>query len=203
MIRPIIFQTDMVKAIYADIKGQTRRTRGLKEINRNPDDWKIFKKQIISDEFIVEFQMINTPWFHSVTCPYGIPGDQLYVKETFKMFDDGDCYFKADFTKDGKTYIPVHADDDPDEWRWTPSIFMKKEYARLHLTLTDIGIMRVKDISVEDIEAEGYWYYRIPEEHEKLPDKWWREVWDSINAKKGLGMDVNPWVWKLKFERVR
>ena len=107
-------------------------------------------------------------------CPFGVVGDRLWVKETF----------------------------EDDEGGWRPSIFMPRWASRITLEITDVRVQRLQEITEEDARAEGY----HPKINDSLPDWTAKEsfkiLWDSLNAKRGLDWDKNPWVWALSFKRV-
>ena len=128
-------------------------------------------------------------------CPYGLPGDQLWVKETF-----------AEIPENGGTI--VYRSTDP-EWetecgtKWTPSIFMPRKASRLTLEILSVRVERVQDISEADAEAEGIQFIREhPDADETLTARQLFEaLWDSINAKKSP-WSANEWVWVISFKRV-
>lgn len=220
--RPIIFNSEMVRAILDDRKDQTRRvcklTSGghVKEPGGNrrwhPDD----------PEAVL-------------ACPYGQPGDGLWVREAFHYgwsLDEVHVaptdatigkWVRGDYdpTEDKVWYV---ADGNPpekpseiyDKWdgRKTPSIFMPRWASRIALEVKAVRVERVQDISDDEIRAEGcetdeYLEFRENAEMcaplgstiDGLRDVF-AELWDSINAKRGFGWDVNPWVWVVEFERV-
>jgi hypothetical protein len=153
------------------------------------------------------------------TCPFGVPGDRLWVRETF---------FIADWTNAaGKDEVKVlyKADDpgtltfDPNRGdNWRPSIHMPHWASRITLEITAVRVERVQDISAEDVQAEGIdvvsklpVFLCSPKKptHEKLEDlantiarDLFRPIWDSINAKRGFGWGANPWVWAISFRRI-
>jgi uncharacterized protein YhfF len=113
-------------------------------------------------------------------CPYGKPGDFLWVRETFWEVDG---------------YYFYRADDHEDFKRWKASIHMPRKASRITLKITDIKVKRLKNISLQDIRAEGITNgNNMFEEFHKL--------WDSINAKRGYSWESDPWVWIIEFERV-
>ena len=130
-------------------------------------------------------------------CPYGVPGDRLWVRETF--YSNGmckntmSCHYRA-------TYNGLFTPDTV-PWKWTPSIFMPRWASRITLEITGVRVERVQDISEEDARAEG-----IPDEYRAGHRIYYRPrfktLWDSINAKRGFGWDSNPWVWVVEFKRV-
>ena len=129
-------------------------------------------------------------------CPFGCPGDEIWVRETFRFStkDDCACYEPCSC----KVGVPIYRatcgfereDGDPP---WKPSIFMPRSASRITLKLTSVRVERLQDISEEDAIAEGI--KRGPLTAKAA----FRELWESI---KGHGSwDLNPWVWVLAFER--
>ena len=141
-------------------------------------------------------------------CPFGCPGDELWVKETF-AYTDHSINIKPGW---------VYRATDP-EWgtegglKWKPSIFMPRSASRITLKLTSVRVERLQDISEEDAIAEGCKAEMIHAPGCKrtcfdpgLPDCYvqsakmaFRELWESINGPGSW--DLNPWVWVLAFER--
>jgi len=140
-----------------------------------------------------------------VKCPYGAPGDRLWVREKFKE------------TEDVPPWVIYAADSemrDPDGGRhghvyqgpWTSPLFMRRDASRLLLEITEARVQRVQEISEEDARAEGV----IPEYAERAIDvghAWtaiplFRSLWGSINDKRGFGWDVSPWVWVIEFVKI-
>lgn len=125
-------------------------------------------------------------------CPYGVPGDRLWVRETWCAdgLDDGSAplyHFRAD------------GDHDP-EATWRPSIFMPRTACRIVLDVTGVRIERVQDISEADAKAEGP--ELLPDPMQDTPRRWrdsYRTLWDSINGKRAP-WDSNPWVWVVEFK---
>lgn len=142
--------------------------------------------------------------------PYGVPGDLLWVKETWKS--------NGSYPDNGVTYIEYRAggrwERPNNEWakylkadkKWRPSIFMPKWACRLWLKVKSVRVERVQEIRQADVLSEGVESYQIdkfrPHFHrDDCPGLAFREVWDSINAKRGFGWDMNPFVWVVEFER--
>jgi hypothetical protein len=123
-------------------------------------------------------------------CPYGIPGDRLWVKETF--------------WKHTQTGIVRYADGANDAswketgWKKVSSIHMPRRYSRITLEITGVRVERLQEISEADAAAEGC------EPALPVSDKRWvcgySRLWESINGKGSWSL--NPWVWVIEFKRV-
>lgn len=189
--RPILFSGPMVKAILEGRKTQTRR-----EI-KNADKWWPHGPE----HFTNPGDALDAVVRHN--CPYGKTGDRLWVRETFAELPDmdgdsvGHVLYRADGGYGGK---------------WTPSIFMPRDYSRILLEITDVRVERLNEISEEDAIAEGieidhkasngdpmYRHYI----HSNIPDSspWvsFESLWESINGK---GSFDDRWVWVIEFKRL-
>ncbi len=191
--RPILFSGPMVRAILDGRKTQTRRVMKEQPYHasrcrapRLEDDGWYFTTEEPEGIYIG-----NGPY----RCPYGQPGDLLWVRETWRDPFDAD--------------IPVYRADKATAWenlKWRPSIHMPKKYARIWLRVTDIRAERVQEISTEDCYSEGVKpsYYQPHTPHgDRAVWIVFQETWDSINAKRGYSWESDPWVWVVSFERVR
>ena len=142
--------------------------------------------------------------------PLGIPGDLLYVRETWIKIPDPDPEL-------GGFEIRYRATDSVDSaWYggWRPSIHMPKWAARTWLMVTGVRVERVQDISEDDVIAEGVRrveeidfdrdLYKVHFESDagksSCPFEAYAWLWDSIYAKRGLGWDANPWVFVTSYE---
>lgn len=105
-------------------------------------------------------------------CPYGQVGDRLWVRESF-LYCNGFRY-KA-------------TDNDP-VMKYKPAIFMPRWASRITLEITRLRVERINDISYNDARTEGF-----------LSPAMFHEKWDSLNAKRGYGWKINPWVWVIEF----
>ena len=181
-VLPILFNTEMVRAILDGRKDATRRiVKGF-----IPDDavWgytAFTPKGYISCRGT--FADGYGEKFFKLPCE---PGDILYVRETWKKAPNG-YYYYEDWQRD----------DIADVTKWKPSIHMPKEAARIWLKVTNVRVERLHDMTDDDAEAEGCFDYTSTALG--FPD-----VWDSTIKKSDLdryGWDANPWVWVIEFER--
>lgn len=196
--RPIIFSGEMVRAILNGRKTQTRRVvkdqfrkipHGV--VSRRSDDW----VHTYSTEFRLYLDVIK--------CPYGVPGDRLWVRETHIQYADGRCIYKADHNDlDAAGLGGMYGG-------WRPSIHMPRSASRLLLEVTDVRVERVQDISEEDAKTEGvasvgacFRNYSAPDMPFEFARTSFFTLWDSINAERGYGWDANPWVWVVEFKVV-
>lgn len=127
-------------------------------------------------------------------CPYGPPGDRLWVRETFCLRDP------EHHPERGYWYA---ATDDVDNPRWTPSIHMPRRASRLTLEVTAVRVERLQAISEADAQAEGVAYAdaaaRLVESG--MWCEGFAELWDSINGDLASWAS-NPWVWVVEFKRI-
>jgi hypothetical protein len=138
-------------------------------------------------------------------CPYGVPGDRLWVKETWAIVCAGEVqrlpafeYEKVN-TKDLSAYLDpecdlvYRADVHNDIRGWRPPRYMPKWASRILLEITGVRVERVQDIGEADAKAEGCMG--------GLPV--FSHLWDSIHkGKEGREWEANPWVWVIEFKRV-
>ena len=208
--RPILFSTDMVKAILDGRKTQTRRV-----IKPQPSIKKLIDFGIQPHRYRNTLTWWHPKYgFHDIDntmlehCPYGQVGDRLWVRETWMHFGhvlDNKVFvhYKASINQNGGERLLTRWKDEPIEItkKWQPSIFMPRKYSRITLEITEVRVERLQEITEMDACNEGVDWYSIVN---KL-DNWgrnqqaFRKLWNSLNAKRGYGWDVNPWVWVLSF----
>ena len=193
-IKPILFNTPMVRAILNGRKSCTRRLvkpepQGYFEVNEEP----LYIYDADGNQ-------------GKITPPYQ-PGDILYVRETWQYLYEldgneqiiegtGKYYYAATDTIPFDTYVDASGVTH-ERVPWHPSIHMPKEAARIWLKVTDVRVERLQDMTDDDAEAEGCFDYTSIALG--FPD-----VWDSTIKKSDLdryGWDANPWVWVIEFER--
>ncbi|WP_293373578.1 hypothetical protein [Nevskia sp.] len=174
--RPILFSGPMMRALLEGRKTQTRR------VVKFPA-----KPPLIST---IDSWMVNG--VRVGRCPYGQPGDLLWVREAHAMDDDGHRGWPL-FRADGASLPILPPSRKPA--RWKPGIHMPRWASRLTLRITDVRVQRLHDCSRGDAMAEGCPFANM--QHGPDPRRWYADSWESIN---GLGSwDANPWVWALTF----
>lgn len=192
--KPILFNTQMVRAILDGRKTCTRR---------------IVKPQPTAHYGV---QCIKPPYQ---------PGDILYVRETWSLRFDGEKYFyKADknTSREEKRLL------DYNDVKWRPSIHMPKEAARIWLKVTNVRVERLQEITEAQTEEEGFLFtppclHRTGENYCDIDgpcgskikycdmsagELFGKVLWDSTIKKSDIdiyGWDANPWVWVIEFER--
>ncbi|SHK52584.1 hypothetical protein [Halomonas caseinilytica] len=209
--RPILFNDEMVRAILDGRKTQTRRVvkdphglyshMGDKSVH--PAVASIvhvgegeFEQRAKSDA--VKQQYVTTFPFHRLRCPYGQPGDQLWVREAFRSrrVDNlpGEVAYRADHP--GEKTVPGSYGRP-----WKPSIHMPRWACRLRLEVTAVRVERLQDITEVDAQAEGAGVVSFPNVDDQHTDRdRFRALWNRINGPESW--DTNPWVWVVEFQRV-
>jgi hypothetical protein len=185
--RPILFSAPMVRALLAGTKTQTRRA-----VKPQPVELPDFNRGGLSYNVRGSVYRAWNPAVMDPRCPYGQPGDKLWLRESFRQYPDGIAY-RADYY-DAKTADAVHSP-------WKPSIYMPRAASRILLEIVSIRVEQLQDISAEDAIAEGI---SIPIT-QGLTDinvfrAAYRDLWKSINGSGSWA--ANPFVWVIEFRRV-
>lgn len=219
--KPILFNTEMIRAILDGRKTVTRRVVKPKYSNthlqmftnkygtrlvelQNNIEGETYGKNADGTGWQKLLAMRETEYDHK---PYK-KGDILYVRETFAEVE----------TCTGRPFIiyksddnGAHADDNHKFTGWRPSIHMPKEAARLFLRVTDVRVERLQDITEEQAKKEGI------NENSRSFKEWqagwcrsayimsFSELWNSTIKKPDLnkyGWNANPFVWVYEFERI-
>lgn len=196
VIKPILFNTEMVQAIMDGRKSCTRRV--VKPQWEECPHCKYVHNEYIYDEMAenVYCARCGYPLEPERRSPYQ-PEDILYVRETWhrytKRVGKGEgCHLEEHY---GYKASIVNSEDAEEPWK--PSIHMPKKAARIWLNVTNVRVERLQDMTDDDAEAEGCFDYTSTALG--FPD-----VWDSTIKKSNLdsyGWDANPWVWVIEFER--
>lgn len=210
--RPILFSGEMVRALLAGRKTQTRRIvtvpwRGPKRARPYEPYWADVDGVLMMDDDAFE-DGGGRGWIRHdeyVVSPYGSVGDRLWVRETW---GGDDCCGYA-YRADHPDWAHFEGDGEQPDSPWRPSIFMPRKASRILLEITGVRIERLQDISEEDARAEGVTTgelqpARINGQVGQVaifdPRKAFAVLWDQINGKRAP-CSSNPWVWVLTFRR--
>ena len=218
-IKPILFNTEMVRAILDGRKTCTRRL-----VKPQPDEKHTYPLGFVTDstekkevgsfgfaanEYGGSIQYVKPPYRYA-------PGDILYVRETWCALPVNEAGHMR-----GHCVYYYRADGElrPEGWRgkWHPSIHMPKEAARIWLKVTDVRVERLQEITPKGAESEGVGnlFYDDIGYGEKnygtevdpeygIAKEQFAWLWESTIKKSDLdryGWDANPWVWVIEFER--
>lgn len=194
-IKPILFNTDMVRAILDGRKSCTRRI--CKDANEyTVPDMEFYNadKRTYAVHNFVDKEHTEQLSTAERTCPI-CTGDILYVRETWKEAPKG-YYYYEDWQRN----------DIADITKWKPSIHMPKEAARIWLKVMNVRVERLQEISAESALAEGADKYIHTNGglDENMTITSFIGIWNSTIKKSDLdryGWDANPWVWVIEFER--
>ncbi|TWI69016.1 hypothetical protein IP91_00081 [Pseudoduganella lurida] len=189
--RGILFSAPMVRALLDGTKTQTRRV--VKPHPRDDafvlldhgDGWWPYRSE---DGESANVDNMEYPF----ACPYGQPGDRLWVRETWGFNPDHPgiiahvCY-RAD---------PGH---EHDGITWKPSIHMPRAASRILLEIVSVRVERLQDTSRGDAMDEGCPFPNMAQGAD--PRQWYAELWENINGAGSWA--ANPWVWALEFRRIQ
>ncbi|AVU77111.1 hypothetical protein [Pseudomonas rhizophila] len=207
--RPILFSAPMVRAILEDRKTVTRRAIKVQPHIDASGNFCVGRSNYGQDGY----GRPVTKHFINGYCPYGKPGDRLWVRETW-------AEIRVAQAPDQEWIVYRECDNRTDYGGpWKPSIFMPRRACRILLEITDVRVERLQDISEEQAKAEGIVGVAF------RPDDGWpictgymvgpddgksqlqttaagafAGLWSSINGQENW--DANPWVWVVEFKRV-
>jgi hypothetical protein len=172
---PLLFSTEMVRANLEDRKTQSRRPRGLKEINYAPELWILVDRVAGIKGGELHFGFGYTiESLEVVKSPYGKPGDLLWFRETWNSIHDAetDQFLKYGYKADWSQGVTSHPKN---KGIWSPSIHMPKAASRIWAMVEDIRVERLQDISEEEAKAEG-----IEKHYSELFKEWrYRDYFDG------------------------
>lgn len=215
--RPILFSGPMVRAILDDRKTQTRRV-----VHPQPSWRTKGPRHRLGDVYPWSWRLVareeEIRAYRSFACPYGRPGDRLWVRESFRLpgpIDNGIGGFDRMSPQDAA----VACFGIPTRWyeadganlnsgagfigepgRLRPSIHMPRWASRLTLEVTSVRVERLQELTLADVNAEGVGSTTFIDARNARGH--FARGWDSLNAKRGHGWDTNPWVWVVKFKRI-
>lgn len=205
-IKPILFNTEMVRAVRDDRKTVTRR------VVKPQPRWSMAKAEGRFEFFGYVAGNGPGPYLYTPSCQ---PGDILWVRETWahlsELLDERAGYvYQADLPQCDLDELKRK------KFRWRPSIHMPREAARIFLRVTDVRVERLMSITPEQLRAEGFPIAATPAECENMADRLravlycdavrikFTALWDST-IRPGIrtlyGWGGNPWVWVIEFER--
>ncbi|ENT3325603.1 TPA: hypothetical protein ACJG7B_004079 [Salmonella enterica subsp. enterica serovar Javiana] len=202
--RGMIFNGEMVRAILEGRKTQTRRVLATyQDAVKFCPEWDVNGKQI----FIVLGEKDHTgmnPVITAIPCPFGQPGDRVWVRETFRVHsratDVATLVYRASVRNSWteQTHrVPVAVCNKPaTPEKWTPSIHMPRWASRITLEITGVRVERLNSITESDAEAEGVTDTGFGD----LLVDGYRYLWKSIYGEESWA--ANPWVWVIEFKRV-
>lgn len=206
---PILFSAPMVRAILEGRKTQTRRI--VKPQPWGDGEYRTAPQGCAKVRWVEEAQewwftpadvedYDPSPYsYMAKTCPYGVVGDHLWVRETwahFNLWVPGPSGFgKICYRADGDLRGASGPQGKPDRWR--PSIHMPRWACRITLEVTDVRVERLQDISEEDARAEGVMLKGTSRYDGEARDAF-EALWCSINGAESW--DANPWCWCISFK---
>lgn len=218
-VLPILFNTDMVRAILDGKKTVTRRI--CKEANElTVPDMSFYdaEKRTYAVHNFADKEHTDQLSTAERTCPI-CPGDILYVRETWNTYCEGcvsknlesilgsACSHACGENGNGYYYKAT----DKNHVRWRPSIHMPKEAARIWLKVKDVRVERLQEIAEEQAKAEGAidnrgFIHSPDNEYDSIhtAKEHFKQFWNSTIKKSDFdpyGWEANPWVWVIEFER--
>ena len=195
----------MVRALLDGTKTQTRRVVKPQPDSISPDGIpaRFFHQRAIGSGYPVQ-----------IRCPYGQPGDRLWVREAIRLVpdqepDDGTGRVLSTYGADGSLTVA-------DAWPWKrsylPPMHCPRGLSRIDLEITDVRVERLQDISEADAIAEGitgphnvgYPAYRMPDDSKPRYSRAsaaYEALWEQINGPDSWAL--NPWVWVVEFRRAQ
>lgn len=211
--KPILYNTEMVRAILDGRKSCTRRL--IKTRRKDACGFYVTRRTDSSFAGIYEYDENESMFDNPLEPPYQ-PGDILYVREAFAWQPCWDCGMDTEqgactghiYHSEKKEYgcymyrASCEDNEYPSVDTWHPSIHMPKEATRIWLKVTDVRVERLQDMGKMDAVKEGIDTRLCINLKHALAK--FKKLWNSTIKKSDLncyGWDVNPWVWVIEFER--
>jgi len=185
---PILFSTDMVRAILDGRKTVTRRV-----MKPRPHVFDINPVMLKWNDLEWDPRICKFPERVSKHYPFKV-GDRLWVREAWNYSGGEAC---------GR-YVYRASTEGCERYAWRPSIHMPRAASRITLEVVSVTAERLRDITEEDARAEGVepmmvsFFEGMP--HEPIYKMAFEVLWDKLNAQRGFGWDKNPWVWRNGFK---
>lgn len=217
-ILPILFNTEMVKAILEGRKTVTRRCVKLPKWieKQNDGTYTMFAESTCYEKqrFVDIAPYLNKPYR---------PGDILYVRETWNICnmdiqENAIAFiYRADESEEQSARTVIVSDEIFDKYsgdmaennpEWRPSIHMPKAAARIFLKVKEVRVERLQEMNLDDFLDEGITIpprsFNDPENAYGQAKDIFSALWNSTVKKSDIGVygwDTNPWVWVVEFER--
>jgi hypothetical protein len=204
--RGILFSAPMVRAILAGTKTVTRRivkwepgARGL-NLAFSGLDLGFYNEGNPRSGWVLRSRDGSGCWndrTFPIHCPYGLPGDRLWVREAFTWITGNGI--RAHYRADGEptdregNVLPT----DPGCRRWMPSIHMPRKVCRIELDIVSVRVERLHEITEEDAKREGVDPFKHPGGNLSYRDAF-AILWGDINGDR-MPFDESPWVWRVEF----
>lgn len=212
-LKSVIFNTDMVRATLSNRK-TVMRQKVLGEIILNSEmEHKVnflpYKPRKVRGRKIKSIKYFTLNSFKQKEGPYR-PGDILYVREAFcqDYFDSAVAAFRENGLRGNRNaykadYHSEIVGDVVPEPKWTPSIHMPKEAARIFLRVTDVRVERLQEITNKDAKREGV---VCETDNSGMMHRYmFSKLWNSTIKKSDIdryGWNANPWVWVIEFSKI-
>lgn len=229
-MKPILFNTEMVKAILDGRKTTTRRI--IKGLPDTVYDFEYAENNTVEFLYGICSEQVFMDLSMTMEIPYQI-GDILWVRETWQQASNSNdldqaiegterYLYRADNPQPFNLWIDTNTGKHKDKMPWRPSIFMPFEAARIFLMVTSVHIEKLQDITGEQAINEGVHPWGL--KNEKRLNQWCKYTkminpdakegsmkgefaayWDSITKKSDLtlyGWNANPYVWVIEFARI-
>lgn len=218
---PMLFRPNMVGRILPGEKTETRRLKGLERMNRRPDFVHLLAVDDVPKKGVVAtFRSTWSGRHYWAKCPYGRPGDRIWVREKW-YHEKGKDFENAAFdggmmkAKEGSVCTLALGWEPTDRkiWRPRPSIHMPRWAARILLRIHEIRVERLSLLTEAGAIAEGVKEFQYPLDHgyglpgpdapkamRRAKDYFLGQIWDRIHAGDGMGSARDPWVWVVKFQ---
>jgi len=231
---PALFMTDMVHQIIEGRKTKTRRLKGLEVINSNPVDWQFEWGEPLNNIWtftkicsLNQETLKNKDFIQEqIKCPYGVPGDILWVRESYQLYNNngGKQIYITASSEIEKFRTYAYEDLSPatlkkvrnyktNKWISKPSIFLFKDFCRLFLEIKSIKVEQLQKISEADAKAEGAKDSLTVDDLKGMESLNWiiprpflmhqfgfLALWCKINGVKSW--EANPWIWVITFKKV-
>ena len=211
--KPILFNTEMTRAILDGRKTVTRRVIKPQPIYRpeHPTHKVRFPK---ADKRASSYNLFDWESFVERFAKYQV-GDILYVRETWNFvydMDDNDQpdgegrhIYQADDPMPFSHWVDPDTGEHKEQMPWKPSIHMPKEAARIFLRVKSVRVERLRDIDVSNCVREGVTWENYPVAWTVDAKPAFIKLWNSTIKPADLplyGWEANPWVWVYEFERI-